>query len=67
MPHYDFHRTDREDGHKCGTALALKKGIPHTCVDLPPLLSVEATGVCIPIGNTEIFLAAVYKPPQTVE
>jgi hypothetical protein len=32
-------------------------------VDLPPLVSVEATGVCIPIGNQEILLAAVYKSP----
>jgi hypothetical protein len=26
-------------------------------------LSVEATGVCIPIGHTEILLASVYKSP----
>jgi hypothetical protein len=30
-------------------------------VDLPPPNSVEATGVCIPIGNRELLLAAVYK------
>jgi hypothetical protein len=34
----------------------------HPC-DLPPLVSVEATGVCIPIGNSEVLLAAVYKSP----
>jgi hypothetical protein len=27
-------------------------------VDLPPLVSVEATGVCIPIGNSEVLVAA---------
>jgi hypothetical protein len=27
-------------------------------VDLPPLLSVEATGVSIPIGKREVFLTA---------
>jgi hypothetical protein len=32
-------------------------------VDLPPLISVEATGVCIPIGNQESLLEAVYKSP----
>jgi hypothetical protein len=32
-------------------------------VDLPPLISVEATGVCIPIGNQENLQAAVYKSP----
>jgi hypothetical protein len=39
---YGFHRTGREDGHKGGTAVAVTKGIPHVCVDLPPLLSVGA-------------------------
>jgi hypothetical protein len=31
---------------------------------IPPLLSVEATGVCNPIGNTEIVLAVVHLSPQ---
>jgi hypothetical protein len=30
-------------------------------VNLPPLVSVQAIGVCIPIGNSEVLLAAVYK------
>jgi hypothetical protein len=33
-------------------------------VNLPPLISVEATGVCIPIGNQKILIAAVYKSPR---
>jgi hypothetical protein len=45
------------------TAVAVRKGIPNMRVDLPPLVSVEATRVCIPIGNQEILLAAVYKFP----
>jgi hypothetical protein len=61
---YDFYWTDHEDLHKVGTATAVKKGIPHTCVNLPPLVSVEATGVCILIENTEMFCAAVYKSLQ---
>jgi hypothetical protein len=64
IPNYDFYWTDHEDWHKGETAVAVKKSIPHTCVNLPSLLSVEATGVCIPIGNTEMFLAAVHKSPQ---
>jgi hypothetical protein len=64
IPNYDFYRADSEDRNKCGTAVVVEKGIHHTCVDLPPLLSVEATGVCIPIRNTEMFLEAVYKSPQ---
>jgi hypothetical protein len=39
--------------------LQLEKASPHAC----RFVSVEATGVCIPIGNQEILLAAVYKSP----
>jgi hypothetical protein len=38
------------------------KRASHILVDLPPL-SVEAMGICIPIGHTEMLLACVYKPP----
>jgi hypothetical protein len=64
IPNYGIFRTESEDGHKCEIAVAVKKGISHTCVDLALIVSVEATGVCIPIGNTEMFLAAVYKSSQ---
>jgi hypothetical protein len=49
-----------------GTAVAVKKGIPHTCADPPPLLSVGATGICIQIGNTEMILALVYISPANL-
>jgi hypothetical protein len=39
------------------------KGIPHNHANPHSLVSVEATGVCIPIGNSELSLAAVYKSP----
>jgi hypothetical protein len=42
---------------------AVTKGIPHNYVELPPLVSVVATRVCIPIGNSEMLLAAVCKSP----
>jgi hypothetical protein len=48
---------------KAETAIAIRRGVPHSYVDLPPLVSVEATGVTIPIGNSEILLASVYKSP----
>jgi hypothetical protein len=38
-----------------------KKNHPHNHTDLPPLISVEATRVCIPVGKRKILLAAVYK------
>jgi hypothetical protein len=63
IPNYHFYRTDRFPGRKCRTAVAVRKGIPHNHVDLPPLVSIEATGVCIPTGNSEVLLAAVCKSP----
>jgi hypothetical protein len=57
------YRTDRFPGRIGGTVVAVRKGLPYKHVDLPPLVSVEATGVCIPIGGSEVLLAAIYKPP----
>jgi hypothetical protein len=34
ISNYDTYWTDREDGNKGGTAIAVKKDIPHTCADL---------------------------------
>jgi hypothetical protein len=62
-PNYHIYRTDGHPGRKVGTAVAVRKSIPHNHVDLQPLISVEATGVCIPVGNSEVLLAAVYKSP----
>jgi hypothetical protein len=45
-------------------AIAVSKGIPYRQVDRPPLVSIEATGISIPIGNCEVLLAAVYKSPD---
>jgi hypothetical protein len=64
IPNSDIYRTDPEDRQEGEIAASVEKGIPHTCVDLPPLLSVEGTGNCRHIGNIEIFLAAVYRSPQ---
>jgi hypothetical protein len=63
IPNYNFYRTDRYPGRKGGTAVAVRKGIPHNHVDLTPLVSVEATGVFIPISNSETLLATIYKSP----
>jgi hypothetical protein len=56
IPNYHFYRIDRYPGRKGGTAVAVRNGIPHDHVELSPLVSVEATGVCIPIGDSEVLL-----------
>jgi hypothetical protein len=63
IPNYYFYETCSYPGRKGGTAIVVRKGIPCNHVDPPPLVSVEATGVCIPIGNNEVLLTAVYKSP----
>jgi hypothetical protein len=63
ISNYHFYQTDRHPGRKGGTALVVRRGVPHSYVDLPHLVSVEATGVRIPIVNSEILLASVYKSP----
>jgi hypothetical protein len=35
-----------------GSAVAVRKGIPNNPVDSPPLFSVKATGVFIPVDNS---------------
>jgi hypothetical protein len=61
IPNFHFYRTDRHRDRRTGTAVAVRKGIPHKHVDIPPLTSVEAIGVCILIGNSEVLLAVLYK------
>jgi hypothetical protein len=63
LPDYHIYRNDRLDWNKGGTAVAVKKGIPHTYFELPPLHLLEAAGVSIPIAHTEMLLASVYISP----
>jgi hypothetical protein len=63
IPNFHFYQTEHHPGIKSGTTVSVRKGVPHIHVDLPPLVSVEATGVCIPTGNSQLLLAAVYKSP----
>jgi hypothetical protein len=43
IPNYHFYRIDQHPGRERGTAVGVRKGIFHNHVDLPPLVSVEAT------------------------
>jgi hypothetical protein len=55
-PNYHFYHTDRFPGTKGGTAVTVRKGIPHSHVDLLSVVSIETTGVCIEIGNSEMLV-----------
>jgi hypothetical protein len=62
-PNYHLYWTDSFPGRKGGTAVPVREGTPHNHVDLPPLVSTEATEVCMLTGNSEALLAAVYNSP----
>jgi hypothetical protein len=51
-----FYQTDRFPGKKGRTAIAERKGIPHTHVDLSLLVSIETTGVSTLIGIGKCYL-----------
>jgi hypothetical protein len=59
IPNWHFYWTDCFPRKKGGTAVAVRKGIPHCHVDLPQHVSVEATGVCLLTGNSEVLLADI--------
>lgn len=61
LPSGHFHRTYHFLIRNGGNAVALGKGILRQHVDLPPLVSEDATGIHTPIGNSEVLSAIVCK------
>jgi hypothetical protein len=45
------------------SAVSVRRGSPHSHADLPRLVSIDATGVCIATGNSEMLLAVVSESP----
>jgi hypothetical protein len=63
IQNYHVYLTDHFLGFKGRNAVPVRKDIPLNHVDLPPLDSIEATGLFVPIGNSEVLLETIYKPP----
>jgi hypothetical protein len=65
IPNYHLYWTDHVPGRKVRTAIVIRNDIPHNHVDLPSLVSTEATEICVPTGNmcSEVLFAAVCKSP----
>jgi hypothetical protein len=61
IPNYHFYRNDRFPKRKVGTAVAVRKCIPHKHADLSSPVSSEAVEVCILIGNSDVLFAAAYN------
>jgi hypothetical protein len=66
ISNYHFYGTDRHPGRYGGTSVAVRRGFPPNNIDLPPLVSVEATGFYIPISSSELLHAHIYKCPARV-
>jgi hypothetical protein len=62
ISNYHFYRTDSHPGLKGGLAVAVRRRSPYNNIDLSSPFSAEATGFCIPIGNSGLLLASAYKP-----
>jgi hypothetical protein len=60
IPNYNFYLIDLHPGREGSGDVAVRQGVPHNHADLPPLMSIQPTGVCIPNGDSDILLAAVY-------
>jgi hypothetical protein len=56
IPNYHFYLAGRFPGRKGETFITVRKTVPHNHVDLPLLVSIEATRVCISIGSSEVLL-----------
>jgi hypothetical protein len=63
IPSYHVYRNDHHPGRKGGTAVADRKGIPHNHVDLPPLITLEATGSAYQLV-TEKYCLQLFKNLQ---
>lgn len=63
ISNYSIIRTDRP-GIKGGTAIMYKNQLPAQQIDIPPLQTLEATGIKLFTQNFHIILIAAYKPPD---
>jgi hypothetical protein len=63
IPNDHFNGLTASPGRKGGTFFEVRKVIPYNHVDLPPLVSIESTAMCIEIVSSEVLFAVVYKSP----
>ena len=66
LKHYHIYRDDRQPqvGVKGGTAIAVRKNIPHTRIPTPPLHSLEATTIEIGTPTGPLTITSAYKRPK---
>jgi hypothetical protein len=53
---YQNYRNESHPGAKSECAVAVRKGVRYNYVDLPPLISIEATGFCITLDKKKSCL-----------
>ncbi|GBN54312.1 RNA-directed DNA polymerase from mobile element jockey [Araneus ventricosus] len=71
IPNYDLYRTDRIPQNNLhalggGTAVLIKKSVPHYHIPTPKFHSVEATTISLNLVNKDPFtITSIYIPPYT--
>ncbi|GFY76942.1 putative RNA-directed DNA polymerase from transposon X-element [Trichonephila inaurata madagascariensis] len=63
LPNYKTYRTDRLTHHGGGTAILIKRSIPHHILDIKTH-SIENTTINIE-GDRNITISSVYRPPRS--
>jgi hypothetical protein len=61
---FTLHRTDRTNGAGGGTAIFVRRTLPHYPNTLPALQNLEATAVTIETANGPLTLISCYHRPQ---
>jgi hypothetical protein len=61
---YELYRSDRPHGPGGGTAIYVRRTLPHYQIALPVLQNLEATAVRIETVNGPLTIISCYHPPQ---
>jgi hypothetical protein len=61
---YELYRSDRPHGPGGGTAIYVRRTLPHFQIALPVLQNLEATAVRIETVNGPLTVISCYHPPQ---
>ena len=64
VPNYVVYRNDRLNGRAGGTAIYIKKSIPHGELLIPDEMSLEMSLIQIDTTRGKLFLGACYNPPS---
>lgn len=65
IPNYDIHRTDRQDRPGGGTAILIKKSIPHIRLNQTKMTTLEHTAIRLELPHFPLHIYSIYKAPNS--